>query len=79
MLEPNTLKSIGAEAPSASILTRTLSFDYVGTLEYKYTRKFPLRGHCLAPPAEDNVEKREKFWVGRNYGLRMDGQMWNLK
>ena len=27
--------------------------------------------------AEDNVEEREKFWVGRNYGLRItygDGQ-----
>ena len=25
--------------------------------------------------AEDNVEEREKFWVGRNYGLRVtDGQ-----
>ena len=21
--------------------------------------------------AEDNVEEREKFWVGRNYGLRI--------
>ena len=21
--------------------------------------------------AEDNVEEREKFWVGRNYGLRV--------
>ena len=25
--------------------------------------------------AEDNIEEREKFWVGRNYGLRIgDGQ-----
>ena len=28
--------------------------------------------------AEDNVEEREKFWVGRNYGLRITDylQVW---
>ena len=26
--------------------------------------------------AEDNVEEREKFWVGRNYGLLTDHGGW---
>ena len=48
---------------------------------YNYTRKYPLRGYCLAPPggaAEDNVEERENSEVTQflvtGYVLRTDGQ-----
>ena len=52
-------------------------------LEMLFTRKYPLRGYCLAPleGRGDRIPRRAELW---NYGVtalrqRMDRQTWKLK